>query len=62
MVLALHLKWVYYILMHYRSYLFSIVGWNSWNHFACGINAKLIQETADAIVASGLAAAGYRYG
>jgi alpha-galactosidase len=39
-----------------------IVGWNSWNHFHCGINEKLIQQTADAIVATGLAKAGYEYG
>ena len=37
-------------------------GWNSWNHFYCGINEKLNQQTADAIEASGLAAAGYEYG
>ena len=39
-----------------------LIGWNSWNHFACGINEKLIQKTADIIVSSGLAAAGYEYG
>jgi len=38
------------------------MGWNSWNHFHCNINEKLIQQTADAIVATGLAAAGYQYG
>jgi hypothetical protein len=37
-------------------------GWNSWNHFGCNINEKLIQQTADIIVATGLAAAGYQYG
>ncbi|UJR16260.1 hypothetical protein I4U23_003168 [Adineta vaga] len=37
------------------------MGWNSWNHFACNINEKLIQQTADIIVSSGLAAAGYEY-
>ncbi|CAF1411784.1 unnamed protein product [Adineta steineri] len=37
------------------------MGWNSWNHFGCNINEKLIQQTADAIVATGLAAAGYEY-
>ena len=37
-------------------------GWNSWNHFSCNINEKLIQQTADIIVATGLAAAGYEYG
>ncbi len=43
-------------------YIFIIEGWNSWNHFGCNINEKLIQQTADAIVATGLAAAGYQYG
>jgi hypothetical protein len=38
------------------------MGWNSWNHFGCNINEKLIQQTADIIVSSGLAAAGYQYG
>ena len=39
-----------------------MIGWNSWNHFACNINEKLIKQTADIIVATGLAAAGYQYG
>jgi alpha-galactosidase len=37
------------------------MGWNSWNKFACDINEKLIRETADAIVSSGLRDAGYNY-
>ncbi|XP_031249694.1 alpha-galactosidase-like isoform X2 [Pistacia vera] len=37
------------------------MGWNSWNHFNCKIEEKLIRETADAMVSSGLAAAGYEY-
>ena len=37
-------------------------GWNSWNHFGCNINEKLIQQTADLMVSTGLAAAGYQYG
>jgi alpha-galactosidase len=37
------------------------VGWNSWNHFGCDVSAKLIKETADAIVASGMRDAGYQY-
>ncbi|UJR30271.1 hypothetical protein I4U23_017809 [Adineta vaga] len=37
------------------------MGWNSWNHFGCNINEKLIQQTADTIVGTGLAAAGYEY-
>jgi alpha-galactosidase len=37
------------------------MGWNSFNHFNCGINETLIRETADAMVDSGMQAAGYRY-
>lgn len=37
------------------------MGWNSWNKFGCDINEKIIMETADAMVSSGLAEAGYRY-
>jgi alpha-galactosidase len=37
------------------------MGWNSWNHFGCNIDERLIRETADAIVASGLRDAGYEY-
>jgi alpha-galactosidase len=41
--------------------LFLVKGWNSWNHYQCHINEKLIQQMADAFVASGLPAAGYEY-
>ncbi|MCI2416572.1 alpha-galactosidase [Saccharopolyspora sp. K220] len=37
------------------------MGWNSWNTFGCDINEQLIRDTADAIVASGMRDAGYRY-
>ena len=37
------------------------MGWNSWNRFHCGINETLIEETATAIVSSGMKAAGYEY-
>ncbi|KAJ6296492.1 hypothetical protein OIU78_024359 [Salix suchowensis] len=37
------------------------MGWNSWNHFHCDIEEKLIRETADAMVSSGLAAVGYEH-
>jgi alpha-galactosidase len=40
---------------------FLFKGWNSWNHYQCHINEKLIQQTTDVVVASGLAAAGYEY-
>ena len=37
------------------------MGWNSWNKFACNINEKLIIDTIDALVDTGLAEAGYNY-
>ncbi len=37
------------------------MGWNSWNKFGCDINEQLIRETADALVSSGMKAAGYQY-
>jgi alpha-galactosidase len=37
------------------------LGWNSWNTFGEKIDEKLIFEMADAIVNSGLLAAGYNY-
>lgn len=37
------------------------MGWNSWNTFACDIDAELIKETADAMVESGMKEAGYEY-
>jgi alpha-galactosidase len=37
------------------------MGWNSWNHFAEKVDDKVVRETADAMVSSGMAAAGYVY-
>jgi alpha-galactosidase len=38
------------------------MGWNSWNYFQCdGINERVIKETADVMVASGMKEAGYEY-
>jgi alpha-galactosidase len=37
------------------------MGWNSWNRFQCKIDENLIHETADAMVKSGMKAAGYQY-
>jgi len=37
------------------------MGWNSWNKYGCEINEQLIRKQADAMVASGMKAAGYRY-
>ena len=38
-----------------------MLGWNSWNHFACNVSETLIKETVDALVSTGLAATGYNY-
>jgi alpha-galactosidase len=37
------------------------MGWNPWYQFGCKVNEQLIEQTAQAIVSSGMAAAGYRY-
>lgn len=37
------------------------MGWNSWNTFETNIDEKLIKETADIMVTSGMEAAGYNY-
>jgi alpha-galactosidase len=37
------------------------MGWNSWNKFGCDVSEKLVKETADALVATGMKDAGYQY-
>src|SRR4051812_22425110 len=37
------------------------LGWSAWNSFGCGISDTVIRQTADAMVSSGMAAAGYQY-
>ncbi len=37
------------------------MGWNSWNHFRCNVSDSMIRGEADAMVASGMREAGYRY-
>jgi alpha-galactosidase len=37
------------------------MGWNSWNNFGCSPSESLIKKTADAMVSSGMATAGYEY-
>jgi alpha-galactosidase len=37
------------------------MGFNDWNAFGCNTSAQLIEETADAMVADGMRAAGYQY-
>jgi len=38
-----------------------LMGWASWNKYGLNITAALIEKQADAMVSSGLAAAGYKY-
>ena len=37
------------------------MGWNSWNRFGPFVSEKLVLDTADAMVSSGMRDAGYRY-
>jgi alpha-galactosidase len=37
------------------------LGWNSWNRFGCNIDEATVRRQADAMVSSGLSAAGYEY-
>ncbi len=37
------------------------MGWNDWNSFGCNVSDSLIRQTADIMVSSGMAAAGYQY-
>jgi len=37
------------------------MGWNSWYPFHCGITAQIVEQTAKAMVTSGMKAAGYKY-
>jgi alpha-galactosidase len=37
------------------------MGWNSWNKFGCNVSEQLIEQAADALVATGMKDAGYQY-
>jgi len=37
------------------------MGWNDWNAFGCNVSAQLVEQTAQAMVADGMKAAGYQY-
>ena len=37
------------------------MGWNDWYSAYCGVNAQLVEQTAQAMVSDGLKAAGYDY-
>ncbi len=75
MGLVEHLKWVRDKKKHFMTSMnrmniiqanckFSlfIQVWNSWYNAHHNINETIVRQTADAIVATGLAAAGYQYG
>ncbi len=48
--------------LYFFYWFVSITGWNSWNRFQCKIDEQLFKRTADVIVSTGLAKAGYTYG
>jgi alpha-galactosidase len=37
------------------------MGWNSWNRFGCNVSEALVRHAADAMVRTGMKAAGYQY-
>ena len=37
------------------------MGWNSWYRFRCQVNERIVRETANVMIRSGMRAAGYRY-
>ena len=37
------------------------MGWNSWNHFGCNVSDAIVRAQADAMVSTGMKAAGYKY-
>ena len=37
------------------------MGWNSWNAYGCSVDEHTVEQAADAMVASGMRTAGYRY-
>jgi alpha-galactosidase len=37
------------------------MGWNSWNKFGCNVDENMVRAMAEAMVRSGMAAAGYEY-
>jgi alpha-galactosidase len=37
------------------------MGWNDWNAYGCNVSETLVKQTADKMVSSGMAAAGYQY-
>lgn len=37
------------------------MGWNSWNYFYCDVTERVIRESADALISTGLDKLGYKY-
>ena len=37
------------------------MGYNTWNHYGCSVDAQILTSTASALVSTGLAAKGYEY-
>ena len=44
------------------AFLLFIEGWNSWYNVHHNITEMVVRQVADALVATGLAKAGYQYG
>lgn len=44
-----------------NGHLLPALGFSTWNHFGGSVSDSLLREVADAMVSSGLVAAGYRY-
>ena len=37
------------------------MGWNSWNHYGCGVSEAIIKQVASTMASNGMKAAGYEY-
>jgi len=37
------------------------MGWNSWNHYGCGVSESIIKNVASTMASNGMKAAGYEY-
>lgn len=38
-----------------------VMGWSSWNYYTCKVNEAIVRASADALISTGMAAAGYKY-
>lgn len=61
------MAWAMVFLFHYQERMAVMLvltppmGWNSWNTFGENINEQVVMDSADTLVSTGLAAAGYNY-